>query len=120
MYVILIHMAAGMHNSDVEDSTFQLVIDQLEELVVTIVEEIRERPGVALAIVAGLVGALIGTGLASRRHEPAPARAARHKARGVGEAAELAGLGIGLLKNPIVRGLVVAAIERQLRRRMPV
>ena len=112
-------MAARMQDTDVEDSTFQLVIDQLEELVVTLIEEIRERPGVALAIVAGLVGALIGTRLASRRSS-APARAVRRKAQGVGDAAELAGLGLRLLKNPIVRGLLVAAVERQFKRRMPV
>lgn len=110
---------AGMQDSEAEDSTVQLVIDQLEELVVTVIEEIRERPGVALAILAGLVGAVIGVRLATRRREPAPARAVRRKAQGVGAAAELAGLGVGLLKNPIVRGLIVAAIERQLKRRMP-
>lgn len=108
-----------MQDTDVEDSTLQLVIDQLEELVVTLIEEIRERPGVALAIFAGLVGALIGTRLATRRRS-APARAVRRKAQDVGDAAELAGLGLRLLKNPIVRGLVVASIERQLRRRVPV
>jgi len=112
-------MAARMQDTDVEDSTLQLVIDQLEELVVTLIEEIRERPGVALAIFAGLVGALIGARLATRRSS-APARAVRRKARDVGDAAELAGLGLRLLKNPIVRGLIVATIERQLRRRMPV
>jgi hypothetical protein len=36
----------------------------------------------------------------------------------VGEAAELAGIGVRLLKNPIVRGLIVASIERQLRKRV--
>ena len=111
-------MAAGMQDTDVEDSTLQLVIDQLEELVVTVIEEIRERPGVALAIFAGLAGALVGMRLA-RRRGPAPVRGVRRKAQGVGDAAELAGLGLRLLKNPIVRGLIVAAIERQLRRRMP-
>ena len=108
-----------MQDTDAEDSTFQLVIDQLEELVVTLIEEIRERPGVALAIFAGVVGALIGVRLATGRRS-APARGVRRKAQDVGDAAELAGLGLRLLKNPIVRGLVVAAVERQLRRRVPV
>ena len=108
-----------MHDADVEDSTFQLVIDQLEELVVTVVEEIRERPGVALAIFAGLVGAVVGARLATRRRRSAPEQAVRRKARGVGDAAELAGLAVRLLKNPIVRGLIVASIERQMRRRVP-
>jgi hypothetical protein len=113
-------MAAGMQDSDVEDSTIQLVIDQLEELVVTVIEEIRERPGVALAIFAGLLGAFVGMRLATRRNRSAPARAIQRKAAGVGEAAELAGLAVRLLKNPIVRGLLVAAIERQFKSRMRV
>jgi hypothetical protein len=105
-----------MHDSSTEESTLQLVFDQLEELVVTIIEEIRERPGVALAIFAGLAGAIVGSMLAVRMRSraPVPVRAAR-KARKVGEVAELAGLGIRLLQNPIVRGLVIAAIERQLK-----
>ena len=111
-------MATEMQDSEVGDSTFQLVIDQLEELAVTIVEELRERPGVMLAIFAGIVGALVGAGLASRtrRRAPVPARAKR-AAGGVGDAAELAGLGLRLLRNPIVRGLIAAAFARQLKRR---
>ena len=113
-------MGARMHDSDVEDSTLQLVIDQLEELVVTVIEEIRERPGVALAIFAGLIGAVIGARIATGRRRSTPARAVRRKARGMGEAAELAALGFRLLRNPIVRGLIMASIERQMRRRVPI
>jgi hypothetical protein len=112
-------MAAGMQDAEVEDSTFQLVLDQLEELVVTIIEEIRERPGVAVAIVAGLIGAMAGVRLATRRRASTPARAVRRKAQGVGDAAELAGLVVRLLKNPIVRGLIISSIERQLSKRVP-
>ena len=85
----------------------------------TIIEEIRERPGVALAIVAGLAGAFVGARLAvsARRRDVAPVRAAR-KARRVGDMAELAGLAMRLLQNPIVRSLLIAAIERQMRRRL--
>jgi uncharacterized membrane protein YeaQ/YmgE (transglycosylase-associated protein family) len=111
-------MAAQMHESDAEDSTFQLVIDQLEELVVTIVEEIRERPGVVLAIFAGIVGALVGSKLASRRRALVPKQAQR-SVRGVGDAAELAGLGMRVLRNPIVRGMIMAAVARQFRRVTP-
>jgi hypothetical protein len=111
-------MATEMQDSEVGDSTFQLVIDQLEELVVTIVEELRERPGVALAIFAGIVGALVGSRLASRSRprNVVPERAKR-AAGGVGDAAELAGLGLRLLRNPIVRGLIAASFARQFRRR---
>jgi hypothetical protein len=108
-----------MHDSEVEESTFQLVIDQLQELVVTIVEELRERPGVALAIFAGIIGALIGTGLASRtRRRAAVPERARRTTQGVGDAAELAGLGLRLLRNPLVRGLIITSIGRQFRRRV--
>jgi hypothetical protein len=109
-----------MQESVADESTLQLIIDQLEELVVTVIEEIRERPGVALAIVAGLVGAFVGARLAanmSRRRTIAPRRVA-HRARRVGDAAELAGMGVKLLQNPIVRGLLIAAIERQLKRQL--
>jgi hypothetical protein len=110
-------MAAAMQDSEVGDSTFQLVIDQLEELVVTIVEEIRERPAVALAIFAALVGAIVGTRIARGRRAAPPRRVLR-KAQKMGSAADLAGLGVRLLKNPIVRGVLVASIERQFRQRM--
>lgn len=110
-----------MHDSSVDSSTLQLIGDQLEELIVTLFEEIRERPGVAAAILAGVVGAMLGGMLATRagrRNNSAPARVAR-RARGLGEAADLLGLSIRLMQNPIVRGLVVAALTRQLRRRVP-
>jgi len=107
-----------MQDSDVEDSTFQLVVDQLEELVVTIIEEIRERPGIALAVVAGVVGAMIGSWLARRKQPPAPVRAARGTTRTAGDAADLARLALRLLQNPIVRAILVAALERQLRSRL--
>ena len=106
-----------MHDSSADESTLQLVLDQLEELVVTIVEELRQRPGVALAIGAALVGAVIGSMLAARARSraPAPVRAARKAPRRVGDAANLAGLAVRLLQNPIVRGMVIAAIERQIK-----
>lgn len=59
--------------ADGEQSVMQLIVDQLEELVVTIIEEIRERPGVAAAILAGLLGAIVGSILAAgmgRRASP--------------------------------------------------
>ena len=45
--------------ANVEESTMQLVIDQLEELIVTIIEEVRQRPGVVLAILAAVAQAPI-------------------------------------------------------------
>ena len=108
-----------MHDSNVEDSTLQLIFDQFEELVVTIIEEIRARPGVAVAIVAGIVGAVVGSMFAARlTHGRAsmPKRAMR-RARGVGDAADLLRLLVRLMQNPIVRGIAIAAVERQLKRR---
>ena len=55
-----------MQDYNVESSTLQLIVDQLEELIVTVVEEIRERPGVAVAILAGVVGATVGGMLAAQ------------------------------------------------------
>ena len=109
-----------MHEQDLPDSTLQLVIDQIEELAVTLFEEIRNRPAVAIAIAAGVVGALIGSMLAARAttSSTAPATRVVRRARGVGDAADLARLGMRLLQNPIVRGLALAAVERQLKRRL--
>jgi len=110
-----------MQDYNVESSTLQLIVDQLEELIVTVVEEIRERPGVAVAILAGVVGATVGGMLAARagRHRASPPARVARQARGLGEAADLVGLSVRLLQNPIVRGMVLAALERQLRRRVP-
>jgi len=108
-----------MHEPTVDQSTMHLIIDQLEELVVTIIDEVRQRPAVAVAILAGVAGALAGSMLATRfsnRHASPPARVV-HKARGVGEAADLAGLGVKLLQNPIVRGYIRSAVEGQLKKR---
>ena len=68
-----------MRDANVEPGTLQLILDQLEELVVTLIEEIRERPAVALAVLAAVIGAVIGSALAARggrRRVAAPARPA--------------------------------------------
>jgi hypothetical protein len=110
-----------MRDANVEPGTLQLILDQLEELVVTLIEEIRERPAVALAVLAAVIGAVVGSALAARgggrRRVAAPARVARG-ASGVGQASELMGLGVRLMQNPIVRGFVLAAVQKQIRQRM--
>ncbi|HLZ30161.1 MAG TPA: hypothetical protein VKV73_22795 [Chloroflexota bacterium] len=115
-------MQDSFTQSHAEQSVMQLVVDQLEELVVTIIEEIRERPGVAAAILAGLLGAIAGSmlaaNLAHRRASP-PARVVR-KARGLAEAAELAGLAVKLMQNDLVRGYVRSAVESQFKKRFSV
>jgi hypothetical protein len=109
-----------MHEPNVEQSTLQLIIDQLEELVVTIIEEIRERPGVAAAILAAVVGIIVGSTLAAgvgRRHASPRARVVS-KVRG--EAVDLVGLAIKLVQNPIVRGYLRSAVEGQLKKRFSI
>jgi uncharacterized membrane protein YeaQ/YmgE (transglycosylase-associated protein family) len=141
------------------DSVVQLIVDQIEELILTLLEEIRARPGVAMAIGAGIAGAIFGTilaaRLATRRRRPPPVSAtsemlgalagtlvgaiprrvdgtaipkaagrvskrAQKQARGlsnVGDMADLAGLAMRLLENPIVRSYARAAVANQLRKR---
>jgi hypothetical protein len=101
-----------------EQSTVQLVVDQLEELIVTLIEEIRERPGVAAAILAAIVGAGVGSMLALRSRRRTPPRRIARSARSVTAMAELAGLAIKLLQNPIVRGYLRATLERQVKKRV--
>lgn len=109
-----------MQDADVEEGMLQLVLDQVEELVVTVIEEIRARPGVALAICAGIAGTVVGSVFAARLRRPRrPAARVAHQARRAGDMAELVGLTMRLLQNPIVRGLIVAAITRQLKRQLP-
>jgi hypothetical protein len=100
-----------------EHSTLQLVVDQIEELIVTLIEEIRERPAVAGALLAAVVGAIIGSALAvrARRPPPIPRRVVR-RARLMGDLAELGGLGLRLLENPLVRAVIVRQLLKRLRR----
>jgi uncharacterized membrane protein YeaQ/YmgE (transglycosylase-associated protein family) len=116
-----VEMNAVLSGSEVEQSTVQLIIDQLEELVVTLIEEVRERPAVAVAILAGIVGAVIGGMFASGMGRPKPARKrAAARADAVGDVVALLGLGYKLLENPIVRSYTRAAIAAQLRKRFSV
>src|SRR5262249_55245707 len=113
-------MSNTFDQSGLEQSTFELIVDQLEELIVTIIEEIRERPGVAAAVLAGFIGALIGLLLASGgrgRHTAPHPRVARH-ARSVAHGADMVGLGIGLLQNPIVRAYLFSALAGIVKRRL--
>jgi hypothetical protein len=114
-----VEMNTVVSGSEVEQSTVQLIIDQLEELVVTLIEEVRERPAVAVAIMAGTVGAVIGGMFASAaRGRPKPVRKrAAARADALGDVIALLGLGYKLLENPIVRSYALAAIAAQLRKR---
>ena len=105
--------------SDLEQGTLELIVDQLEELVVTIIEEIRERPGVAAAILAAVVGAFIGTRLAAgRRRRSPPERVVRNSGRAVGPRVDLMGIGMQLMQNPMVRSFAISALTGGLRKRV--
>jgi hypothetical protein len=111
-------MHASFGASEVDQSTTQLIIDQIEELVVTLIEEIRERPAVAAALLAALVGAIIGGMLAAGRGRPKPVtRRVARRVGTVGDVADLAGLGLKLLENPLVRSYILAALSGQLKKR---
>jgi hypothetical protein len=56
--------AGGIGARGEADDVMKLAFDLVGDLVASVVDEIRERPGVAAAIVAGVCGALIGIGLA--------------------------------------------------------
>ena len=58
------------------ESTIQFVIEELENLLLTVIEELRERPMVALALGAALLGACLGLAVAGRRSRPKPSRTA--------------------------------------------
>jgi hypothetical protein len=106
--------ATGATATGFEQSTMQLVVDQLEELIVTLIEEIRERPGVAGAILAAIVGAGLGSMFALRaRRRSGPPRISS-STRGLVEMVELAGLAIKLLQNPIVRGYLRSMLRKRL------
>jgi uncharacterized membrane protein YeaQ/YmgE (transglycosylase-associated protein family) len=107
--------------ANLEESTMQLIIDQVEELIVTIIEEVRQRPGVVLAIVAAIAGAVLGSMVAARvgrRRAPQAKRAVKKaKAAGLADAADLARLGLKIVRNPIVRSYLRSAVAAQLKKR---
>ena len=51
----------------------QFVVEEIEDLLLAALEELRERPTVAAALVAGVVGALVGSWIAQRRR-PKPVK----------------------------------------------
>ncbi len=110
-------MNASFGSSEVDQSTVQLIIDQLEELVVTLIEEVRERPAVAVAILAAVIGAVIGGALAAGvgRPKPVQKRVARRMGE-MGDLAALAGMGVKMLENPIVRNYIRGAVRGQLKK----
>lgn len=113
-------MSDTFTHTDVEQNTMQLIVDQLEELIVTIIEEVRQRPGVAVAILAGVLGAVFGSMLAARSlgRRRSPVKRAVRKARSMGDAGELLATALKLLQNPLVRGFLSSAVESQLKKRL--
>jgi hypothetical protein len=52
------------HSADESRDLVKTITDQMEELLVTAIEGVRERPAVAVALFAGFVGAFVGVILA--------------------------------------------------------
>jgi hypothetical protein len=72
-----------------------------------------------LAAPAAIVGAVIGSVLAAgagRRRSPV--ERVVHRARGAADTLDLAGLGVKLLQNPVIRGYIWSAIESQVKKRI--
>jgi hypothetical protein len=72
-----------------------------------------------LAAPAAIVGAVIGSVLAAgagRRRSPVERVVDR--ARGAADTLDLAGLGVKLLQNPVIRGYIWSAIESQVKKRI--
>ena len=113
-------MQDAYRGSDADQSTLQVLMDQIEELIVTLIEEIRERPAVAAAIFAALVGAILGSVLATRGRKRAPVQRVAKRTRGMGDMADLAGVAMRLLENPIVRSYARQAVAKQFKRRFSV
>lgn len=57
----------------------QTITDVLEEAVVTLIEAVRERPAVAAALVAGVIGTALGLALARTRRPKPSTRRATHR-----------------------------------------
>jgi hypothetical protein len=109
-------MQTSYGSSEADQSTMQLVIDQIEELIVAVIEEVRQRPGVAVAILAAVVGAIVGSALAARRVRAKPV-----PKKQIETAFDMGDLGAGitkLLNNPIVRSFLFAMVTRVVRKRV--
>src|SRR5258708_29626506 len=102
-----------MQDTAAEQSVMEVLFDQLEELIVTIVEEVRERPGVAVAILAGVVGVVMGSILAGRSRRRGRLAPVARRARDVTDTGELLGLGLRLLQNPIARAALIGMLRRR-------
>ncbi len=148
----------GPGMGDVEELA-RLVVERLEWALAAIADGVRERPVAALAILAGVLGAVAGLSLATRQPRPKPRAPAVSEAaellgaivaalgaadlgrggkgvanvverigkrqggafawlRDMGDVSDLAGTGMRLLENPIVRAYLRAAVASQLRRRL--
>lgn len=75
------------------DEAMQVTIDAVEEIVITLIEAVRERPGVAAAILAGVMGAFVGLAIAAitsrRREAKKPRKRAGRLFAGVASALDL-------------------------------
>lgn len=125
------------------EAVAEIVVEQVEEALVTVLETLRERPLLTAAVGASVASALVGLVLASRRQPRRPKvmnlvndvladleplggkgkvgkkvrRGGSRGLEGLGSAAELLPLALQLLQNSIVRAYVRGFVRSQLRRR---
>jgi hypothetical protein len=103
-----------MQDAYTEDSTIQLIVDQIEELIVTVIEEIRERPAVAGALFAAFAGVMIGSVLAGRGRRKAPPPGVVRKAKGIGQVGQIAATALSLLEFPLVRAIILNQLRKRI------
>ncbi|MBI2755559.1 MAG: hypothetical protein HYX52_02515 [Chloroflexi bacterium] len=65
------------------DDLATTITDAVEEVLVTIIETIRERPAVVAALLAGILGTTIGLALAGRGRKQPPVERARKAGMGL-------------------------------------
>ena len=107
----------------------QSVIGRAAEAANQLTELLRAQPAAASAVVASAIGGAIGLWLASRRSSKGgalggPAAGVVEQAQKggkrlgkAGEYGQLIPLAMKLLENPVVRGLIIQAITKNLSKR---
>jgi hypothetical protein len=113
-------MSNSFSESHGEQGVIDPIIEQIERLVVAVFDQLRQRPAVAGALFAAIVGAVIGSMLAasfSQRQTTSQAHMARRENTAV-DARTLAAGALRLLENPLVRSFLFSMLARGFKRRL--
>lgn len=73
---MLLRTNDGDLNGSQGEGTIQFIIEELENIVLTVIEELRQRPTVAMALAAAVCGAVVGAMLAGRSGRAKPVKSA--------------------------------------------